>query len=146
MHTSTKKAQCPRLVIPGCDQGPRLPELYNAGETHATITRFLVLARNDSMGAIVVTLQKTFVHINKRSRRLLASKMQNIERTNECQTRLNRRLAFQCTLLFFCSSVKTRHAPTKTAQCPRYVIPGLDQGPHIHNSTMPARALANYHH
>ena len=110
------------------------------------IIRFLVLARNDSMGAIVVTLQKTFVHINKRSRRLLASKMQNIEKTDECQTCLNRRSAFLCVLLFFCSSVKTRHAPTKTAQCPRYVIPGRDQGPHIHNSTMPARALANYHH
>ena len=82
------------------------------------IIRFLVLARNDGMGAIVVTLQKTFVHINKRSRRLLASKMQNIERTNECQACLNRRLAFQCTLLFLCSSVLKRIHPRKTAQCP----------------------------
>ena len=30
-------AQCPRHVIPGQDQGSHLHELYNAGETHATI-------------------------------------------------------------------------------------------------------------
>ena len=69
------------------------------------IIRFLLLARNDGMRAIVVTLQKTFVHINKRSHRLLASKMQNIEMPDECQACLNRRPAFQCNLLFFCSSV-----------------------------------------
>ena len=69
------------------------------------IIRFLVLARNDGMRAIVVTLQKTFVHINKRNRRLLASKMQNIESANECQARLNWRLKFLCfsfVLMFFC--------------------------------------------
>ena len=76
----------------------------------------------------------------------MAPQVLDIEKTNECQTCLNRRSAFQCNLLFFCSSVLKRMHPRKTAQCPRHVIPGKDQGPHIHNSTMPARALANYHH
>ena len=96
------------------------------------IIRFLVLARNDGMRAIVVTLQKTFVHINKRSRRLLASKMQNIERTNECQARLNWRLNFLCfsfVLMFFClNNVYTHERKTL---CPRLVIPGCDQGPYL---------------
>ena len=96
------------------------------------IIRFLVPARNDGMGAIVVTLQKTFVHINKRRRRLLASKMQNIERTNECQARLNWRLkflSFSFVLMFFCLNHVYTHE--RKTLCPRHVIPGCDQGPRL---------------
>ncbi len=66
------------------------------------IIRFLVLARNDSMGAIVVTLQKTFVHINKRRRRLWHRRCQTLK----CQT--NVKLAWTDVCLFyvlFCSYV-----------------------------------------
>ena len=77
----------------------------------------------------------------------MAPQVLDIEKTNECQARLNRRLKFLCfsfVLMFFCLNHVYTHE--RKTQCQRLVIPGCDQGPHIHNSTMPARALANYHH
>ena len=76
----------------------------------------------------------------------MAPQVPDIEMPDECQARLNRRLSFLCALLFLCSSVKTRHAPTKTAQCPRHVIPGKDQGPYLHVQHIACEDKCHHHH
>ena len=57
MYAPKNNAQCPQSVIPGQDQGSYLNDCtMTAKHSEDPLTRFLVLARNDSVVTYVITI------------------------------------------------------------------------------------------
>ena len=117
--TSTKKAPCPRNVIPGPDQGSYLNENTKASESTVQVQR----SDSWSQPGMTVLLHLQF-HIvllflfTKVELMLSESQMHNIEWTNVRQARLNAHSGILWNLLFLCSYVCKKHTPTKGSTVP----------------------------